>query len=73
MDLSTDLILDFIQKGGTISVLVIVLVGALRGWWVPGYLYKELQRERDAWRDIATRGLNVAELVSPITRRRDQP
>lgn len=38
-----------------INALVLAIVGALRGWWVPGYQYRERCVERDRQTLIAER------------------
>lgn len=51
-------------------ILVGIAIGAYRGWWVPGWRYKEIKDERDKLLDLALksqetshRALNTAEKV----------
>jgi hypothetical protein len=37
-------------------LLLLAVVGALRGDWVPGYQHKALQKERDEWKALALKG-----------------
>jgi len=46
---------------GTVALLLLILIAGARNWWVFGWHYEEIARERDAWREIALRGLGVAE------------
>lgn len=41
--------------------LIWALVGVLRGWWVPGKLYKNMEADRDEWKEIALKGIAVGE------------
>lgn len=48
---------------GITGLLLIALLAGARRWWVFGWKYQEVARERDAWREIALRGLGVAEQI----------
>lgn len=64
-------IVEFLNKGGVVGVLVMVVVvggwGAVKGWWYPKPYITELRRqnnelrdERDAWRTVALGAQSVA-------------
>ena len=68
--------LDWIQRAGTISGLLLILVGGARGVWCWGYQLREVKAEcaaqlkeaktdRDYYRTMAYRLLHVAERVVP--------
>ena len=65
-------IISLLESGGTLAGLVIVVVGVLRGWWIPGIHHRKIIEERDTriaelviekneWRDMALRGISAAE------------
>ena len=54
-------LLDFLNALSVGSLLFIIIVGLLRVWWVPGWLYRDLVRDRDEWKSIALRGAHLAE------------
>jgi len=43
----------YADKLTTVVILVFVVVGAYRGWWVPGPHYKRILNERDKLLDLA--------------------
>jgi hypothetical protein len=80
---STDQIVKLLNSGGVLGLLVLVLVGGYKQWWVWGWLYtahsNELQKqldqmtnERNQWRDLSLRYANVAEgAISAV--KKEQP
>jgi len=72
--------LDFIQAGGIVGILLLILVGGFRRWWVFGWYYNELmerhtnmRQERDAWKELALRSTNLAESLQEIGRLKGMP
>lgn len=61
--LSTDpgSILDWVQRAGIVGVLLLILVGGARRWWVFGYQYDAMQADRDFYRTLTMRLLNVVD------------
>jgi hypothetical protein len=51
---------SFLDLGIAVLILAAVILG-WRRYWVFGWKYEEVVRERDAWREIALRSLGVAE------------
>lgn len=47
------------------GALLLALIGGHRGWYVWRWQHDELRREKDDWKRIALRGLNIAEQVVP--------
>lgn len=54
-------ILNFASDAGVIGLLVFVLVGGAKKWWVWGWSYEELVKDRDEWKELALSGTNLAE------------
>jgi hypothetical protein len=46
---------------GTVAMLLVILIAGARGWWVFGWHYEEVAKERDAWREIALSTTHLAE------------
>lgn len=64
---STADLLDYLSRASIITFLIIVVYGGYKKWWVFGWLYNEkttecetVREEKDAWREIALKGANVA-------------
>lgn len=56
--------LTVVERLGLIGLLLIILIGGSRGWWVFGRTYNELVKDRDLYRDLALRGTRLAEQAS---------
>jgi hypothetical protein len=71
----TDL-LRLISQGGVLGLLIFLVFGGYKQWWVFGWLYREekdrttkAEKERDDWRDLALHGTNLAEQTVDLFRR----
>jgi hypothetical protein len=60
--------LKYISQLGVVSLLIGVLIGGFRKWWVWGWAYTDLleqkkliEQERDDWRQLALKGTTLAE------------
>lgn len=53
--------LGIVKDAGVIGLLVIVVAGGARCWWVYGWVYRAACEERDWWRRAAVEGTNIAE------------
>lgn len=71
MELLNPELLSALSDLGTVALLVIILVAGTRGWWVFGWHYEEVARERDAWRDIALSTTSLAEKAIQRLERRE--
>ena len=49
------------EYGFPTTALALVLVGGLRGWYVFGWLYRDIVRDRDEWKHLALKGIYIAE------------
>lgn len=70
-------LLSILNDAGVLGLLVAVLVGGARQWWVWGWAYRDvlktvekLEGERDEWRDLALQGTSLAEKTVDLARRR---
>lgn len=71
----TDL-LKYVSQAGVLGLLVIILFGGYKKWWVFGWIYREseertskAEKERDDWRDLALHGTNLAEQTVDLFKR----
>jgi hypothetical protein len=59
-----DNVLTYLNELGPsiIPITVLVLVGAVREWWVWGYVFRREVAEKEFWRDKALDHLGLAEV-----------
>lgn len=60
-------IVTIIRDGGIIGLLVLIVASFFKGWAVPGWLFREVQDERDSWRGLALKGTHLAERGTELT------
>lgn len=53
--------LDLLDKGGTVAILVLIIFGGAKGWYVPGWIYKRQEKELDEMKQLARSGTDLAE------------
>lgn len=70
---STPNFLDLIQSGGVVGLLLVILWGLRQRWWVPGWYFKDLYKEKEEWKAIALRSTNLAESLDEIAKSRVLP
>lgn len=55
----------FVDRAGTVGVLLLalflILVGAHRGWWVPGAQYQKAEKASARWERLALELLSTAD------------
>lgn len=61
-------LIETIRAAGITGLLVIALIGGWRRWWVFGWHYKEVARERDEWKKLALGGTHLAERSIQVAR-----
>ncbi len=68
-------ILNIINNFGVVGLLVLILAGGMRRWWVWGWTYDDIVAERDTWKDLALSGTSLAERAVNLadTHRRSGP
>lgn len=71
---------DYLQYGGLLAFLILIMWGGKQKWWVFGWYYKELldrhdrlRQERDDWKNLAIRSTNLAESVNELARYKATP
>jgi hypothetical protein len=57
-------LLDLVNKGGVLLLLLLIPVGGHYRWYVFGWAYSEKCRECEQWRAIALRGLDVGQTLA---------
>lgn len=57
-------VIKVLSDAGVVGLLVIILVGGSRGWWVFGRTYEDKVKECNAWRDLALKGTTIAEKMA---------
>lgn len=55
---------DILEKGGVLAVLVLIILGGSRRLWVWGWQYREMENDRDFWRDVALKTVDITEAVA---------
>lgn len=64
-------IFEIVQTGGTVGLLLLILIGGLRRWWVPGWAYDEKVNECNQWKTVAMRSMQISEEIVHETTRRN--
>lgn len=58
----TEIIERFIDAGPITGVLsIVILIGAVREWWVWGFIFRREVKEKEYWREKALTNLGLAE------------
>lgn len=61
-------VLSAISDAGVIGLLIVILYGGSKGWWVYGSHFRTMQQERDKWEALALSTTSLAErAVEKIT------
>jgi hypothetical protein len=70
-------LVDIISQGGAVGILAFFLVAGFKGWIVWGREFnreverrREVEEERNDWRELALRGTNLAESLTQVQERR---
>lgn len=65
-----DTVFHYLNTTGVIGLLILILLGGAKKWWVFGWQYKDLEERLDKvetsnamWMQLALRGVNVTEQV----------
>lgn len=58
-----NLLLQSVNDLGIVGLLLVIIIGGLRGFWVWGWLYREEQRDKNEWKAIALQALGITEKV----------
>jgi hypothetical protein len=57
-------LLNLASRGGVIGLLLAIIIGGIRKWWVFGWQYDALIKDRDEWKKLALNGASTAEEIS---------
>lgn len=65
-----DTVFHYINTTGVVGLLVLIIVGGSRKWWVFGWQFKDVEERlskveesNSMWMQLALRGVNVTEQV----------
>lgn len=61
---------QFIQLGGVVAVLLVILVGFYKKWWVMGWQYKAVEESNAQWMELALRSTNLSQSIAEIKKER---
>lgn len=60
----------FFDRAGAVGILaldlVVLAVGAHRGWWAPGSSFRKLEKSEARWRRLALELLNTADKTAGL-------
>lgn len=56
----------YISDGGVIGLLILAVVGGFRRWYVFGWQYDMIVKERDEWKHAALRATGINEKVLDV-------
>lgn len=54
-------VIQTIRDAGVTGLLIFALIGGFRKWWVFGWHYKEVEQEKNEWKQLALGGTQLAE------------
>jgi hypothetical protein len=61
VEVSLPEILKTVGDAGVLGLLILILYGLTKKWWVVGWAYEEVRKERDEWKELALSGTRAAE------------
>jgi hypothetical protein len=74
-----DQIFHYINTTGVIGILVLIILGGQRKWWVFGWQYKDqnerlekVEQSNIMWMQLALRGANVTEQIVKTVATQDE-
>lgn len=59
-----------LSEAGLVTLLVLILIGGQRKWWVYGWQLEESERRADEWKAMAQEGRHVTATAVDLARRR---
>jgi hypothetical protein len=62
-------IYNIVQTGGVVAVLLIMIIGGVKKWWVFGWQYRAIEESNIRWMELALRSTNLSESLDDINRR----
>lgn len=58
-----DLVQLLLGPAGTLVLALAILLGGWKGFWVFGWQFRDVKREKDEWKAMALRGTDLVEKV----------
>lgn len=58
-------LVDLVARGGLLAFLIVSLYGGFKKdpWWVFGWVYREKVEESEFYKNMALKGVNIAEVI----------
>lgn len=50
---------DFMNRAGVLGLLIWAMVGGYREWWVWGWQYRQVVKDRDEWKALALKSTSL--------------
>jgi hypothetical protein len=60
MNISIPDLISIIRDAGVIGILIAIIYGGAKRWWVWGWQYLEMEKELAMWRNLALRSTTLA-------------
>ena len=58
---------EAISQGGAPVLLGVTVLMIVLGWLIPVRIYRQLERDRDYWRQVAREAMGHTEALMPVT------
>lgn len=59
-------IIDYVSKGGFIFLLLVIIYGGMKKWWVFGWQYEECRRSEEQWKEVALKSQHIADTSATL-------
>jgi hypothetical protein len=63
---------ETLDQWGLLGVLILIGIAGARKWWVFGWLYQDLEHDRNQWRTLALRGTTLTDDAIRLAADRDR-
>lgn len=67
-----DALYTLLRDGGALGLVVLLIIGGMRGWYVWGWHLRETQAECQEWKQIALRGTEIADRSLDVAAKKEQ-
>lgn len=64
-------ITEALSAMGVTGLLVLIIIGGMKRWWVFGWIYREKHDECERWKDLALRSLSVSEDIADVVEKNE--
>lgn len=61
MNISISEIVGVVRDAGVLGILIVIIYGGSKQWWVWGWQYLETLKELNMWKEMAISGLLMAQ------------